>query len=87
MGASSAYVIRDGLLQIAVVVVGATALGTLIGACLIAAMSGGSVPVIFSAGSVSTAALILALAGILGGAVTLRRITRVEPSVALGVEA
>jgi putative ABC transport system permease protein len=87
MGASSSYVIRDGLLQIAVVVISATALGTVIGGGLIAAMSGGSVPVLFSAGSVSTAAVILAVAGILGGAVTLRRISRVEPSVALGVEA
>lgn len=87
MGASSWYVIRDGLLQIIVVVVAATAVGTVVGALLIAAMSGGSVPVLFSAGSVLTAAVILAVAGIVGGAVTLRRISRVEPSIALGVEA
>ncbi|HWK28055.1 MAG TPA: FtsX-like permease family protein [Solirubrobacter sp.] len=87
MGASSGYVIRDGLVQIAVVVVAATAAGTLAGGALIAAMSGGAVPVRFSATSVTSAAVTLAVAGVIGGAVTLRRITRVEPSVALGVEA
>lgn len=87
MGASSWYVIRDGLAQIAIVVVLATAVGTAIGGALIAVVSGGSVPVLFSARSVLTAAVILAIAGIVGGAVTLRRISRIEPSVALGVEA
>lgn len=87
MGASSWYVIRDGLVQIAVVVVVATAIGTVIGGALIAGMSGGDVPVQFSTANVATAAAILAAAGIVGGAVTLRRISKVEPAVALGVEA
>lgn len=87
MGASSGYVIVDGLVQIAIVVVAATAVGTAIGGALIAAMSGGSVPVQFSTGSVITAAAILAIAGIIGGALTLGRISKIEPSVALGVEA
>lgn len=86
MGASSFYVIRDGLAQIAVVVVAATAVGTGVGAGVIAAISGGSVPVEFSTGSVISAGAILALAGILGGAITLRRVSGVEPSIALGVE-
>lgn len=87
MGASSWYVIRDGLAQISAVVVAATAVGTLVGAALIAAMSGGAAPVRLSATSVATAAVTLAVAGIIGGAVTLRRISSVEPAIALGVEA
>lgn len=87
MGASSWYVIRDGLTQITVIVVAATAAGTAVGAGLIALLSGGSVPVQFSAGSVMSAAAVLAVAGVLGGAVTLRRASQIEPSIALGVEA
>ncbi|MFW0782957.1 ABC transporter permease [Gordonia sp. CPCC 206044] len=87
MGASSWYVIRDGLAQIAIVVVAATVVGTALGAAVIVAMSGGAVPVQFSGGSVVTSAVILAIAGIVGGAVTLRRISRIEPSIALGAEA
>lgn len=87
MGASSWYVIRDGLAQIAVVVLAATAAGTGVGAAVIAALSGGSVPMVFSAGSVLGAGVILAAAGIVGGAVTLKRVSGVEPSIALGMEA
>lgn len=87
MGASSWWVIRDGLAQIAIVVVAATAVGTGVGAALISALSGGAVPVAFSAASVVRAALLLAAAGIVGGAATLRRVSRVEPSTALGAEA
>jgi putative ABC transport system permease protein len=87
MGASSWYVIGDGLAQICVVVLAATAVGTALGGALIAGISGGPVPVLFSAPSVLSAALLLAMAGIVGGAVTLRRISRIEPAIALGVEA
>ncbi|MGH2928392.1 MAG: ABC transporter permease, partial [Solirubrobacteraceae bacterium] len=87
MGASSWYVIRDGLTQITVVVVAATAAGTAAGAAVIGVLSGGPVPMLFSAGSVLSAGAILAVAGIVGGAVTLRRVSRIEPSIALGVEA
>jgi putative ABC transport system permease protein len=87
MGASTGYVVRDGLTQIALVVLAATALGTAVGAAVISSMSGGAVPVRFSRGSVGSSASVLALAGILGGAVTLRRVSRIEPSIALGVEA
>ena len=87
MGASSWYVVRDGLRQITMVVVAATVAGTAVGAGLIAALSGGPVPVQLSGSSVVSAAAILAAAGVLGGAVTLRRASQVEPSIALGVEA
>lgn len=87
MGASSWYVIRDGLAQIAIVVVVATAAGTAVGAAVIAAISGSQVPVAFSGGSIAVAAAVLAAAGILGGAVTLRRVSLIEPSIALGAPA
>ena len=87
MGASSWWVIRDGLTQIAVVVIGATAAGTLVGGALTAALSGGSVPIALSTPSALGAATILAGAGFLGGAVTLRSIAQIAPAIALGVEA
>ena len=86
MGATSWYVMRDGLAQIAIVVVVATAAGTLLGAGLIAAMSGSSVPMVFSVGTVVSSGLILAGAGVLGGALTLGRISAASPAAALGIE-
>lgn len=86
MGASTWYVVRDGLAQIAVVVVGATLVGTAVGAAVVAALSGGSAPVTLSWAATFGSAAILAVAGVLGGAVALRRVSSIEPAIALGVE-
>ncbi len=87
LGASSGYVIRDGLGQMAVVVVGATALGAAIGVGLITLLEGGAAPVALQASSVLGSAALLVVAGIVGSMVPFRRITKVEPAIALGVEA
>ncbi|MEO5723962.1 MAG: ABC transporter permease [Ilumatobacteraceae bacterium] len=86
MGASSAYVIRDGIGQMAAIVIGATAVGTAIGAGIIIALKGGSAPVAFSPDSVLSSAALLIVVGIIGSLVPLRRITNIEPAIALGVE-
>jgi putative ABC transport system permease protein len=87
LGASSAYVLRDGIGQITVVVVAATVVGAAAGAAVIAVLEGGPVPVTLSAGSVLTSAALIVATGIAGSLVALRRVTRVAPAIALGVEA
>lgn len=86
MGASSAYVLRDGIGQIAVIVVLATAAGTLAGSGVIAIVGRGAVPVELSASAVIQSALLLAGSGVIGSLFAFRRVTRVEPAIALGVE-
>ncbi|MGZ4726568.1 MAG: ABC transporter permease [Acidimicrobiales bacterium] len=87
MGASSGQVLLDGIGQMAVVVVAATAAGTAVGAAIIALLQGGSVPVELSATSVLVSAGLLVVTGVVGSLVPFRRITAIEPAIALGVEA
>lgn len=87
LGASSGYILRDGIGQIAVVVVAATGVGVLFGAGTTALLEGGgSVPIELAPRSVATTAALLVVTGIAGSLAALRRITKVEPVIALGVE-
>ncbi|MCO5315101.1 MAG: ABC transporter permease [Solirubrobacterales bacterium] len=86
IGASSAYVLRDGIGQITTVVVIATVAGTLIGAGIIALLGSGAVPVELAVGGMVRTALLLIVAGVAGSLFAFRRVTRVEPAIALGVE-
>jgi putative ABC transport system permease protein len=85
LGASTGYVLRDGIGQMTLVVLAATAVGAGAGAGIVAALDGGAVPVSLSAGSVLTSAALIVVTGIAGSLVALRRIARVAPAVALGV--
>lgn len=84
MGASSWYVIRDGLAQMVIVVAIATAVGSAVGAGLIALMSGGSAPVELVPSTVISGVVLLIVAGVVGSLVPLKRITGIEPAIALG---
>ncbi len=84
MGASSWYVIRDGLAQMLVVVTLATVIGCGIGAGIMAAMSGGSAPVELVPSTVVSGVVLLIVAGVVGSLVPLKRITGIEPAIALG---
>ncbi len=86
MGASSSYVLRDGIGQITAVVVLSTAAGALTGAAIIALLSRGDVPIELSLPGVLSSAGLLVATGIIGSLFAFRRITRVEPAIALGVE-
>jgi len=86
MGASDAYVLRDGIGQMAVVVIGATAVGTLAGAVTVALLANTAAPVELSLTSIVLSAGLLVLTGLVGSLVSFRRITTVEPAIALGVE-
>ncbi len=84
MGASSWYVIRDGLAQMVIVVAIATIVGSAVGAGLVALMSGGAAPVELVPSTVISGVVLLVVAGVVGSLVPLKRITGIEPAIALG---
>ncbi|MBS1882491.1 MAG: ABC transporter permease [Actinobacteria bacterium] len=83
LGASSWFVLRDGVGQLAVVVVAATALGAAGGTAVVAALDGGPVPVALLPGDILAGSALLVAAGVGAGFVCFRRITRVEPAISL----
>ena len=83
LGATNAYVLRDALGQMAIVLVAATAIG--VGAGLAAgAAVGSAVPFRLQTSSVVLSAALLVGIGIAGCLIAVRRISHVEPVVALG---
>jgi putative ABC transport system permease protein len=87
MGASSGYVIRDGIAQLIVVVVVATSVGAVIGLGLLQFMKSGGAPIAISLSSTAASAALLIATGLVGSLVAFRRITTIEPAIALGMEA
>lgn len=86
MGASNGYVLRDGVGQMVILVALASLVGVAIGTALIALMKSGAAPVELSPAAVVTVLLSLIVAGVVGSLVAFRRVTKVEPAIALGVE-
>ncbi|MDQ2621432.1 MAG: ABC transporter permease [Actinomycetota bacterium] len=86
MGASSSYVLRDGIGQITVVVVLSSAAGAVVGAGIIAGLSRGDIPIELSVTGILSSAGLLVVTGVIGSLFAFRRIARVEPAIALGVE-
>lgn len=85
LGASTLYVVKDALGQMAIVLVVATVLGAGV-AIGLGQMIGGDVPFRLEAGSILASTGLLVLLGMLGCLVAVRRITAVEPIVALNSE-
>lgn len=83
LGASNAYVIRDALGQLAIVTVAATALGTLLAVGL-GQFVGSGAPFHLEVRSVVTSAIVLVVVGLLGSLVAIRKVTKVDPIIALG---
>lgn len=86
LGASSWYVLRDGVGGVSVIVVAATALGALGGTAIVAALDGGPVPVALLPVDILLSSVLLALAGIGASLACFRRIAKVEPAITLGVQ-
>jgi len=82
LGASTAYVVRDALGQLAIVITIATALGMAV-AVGAGSLVGGDAPFRLEPASLLSSAALLIGAGMLGSLVALRRITRVDPAIAL----
>lgn len=82
LGASNRYVIRDAMGQLAVVLVAAVGVGALVAAG-IGRFVGSSVPFSLEASTVVAGGAVLVVVGLLGSLVALRRITRIDPALAL----
>lgn len=82
LGASTAYVVRDALGQLVIVIAAATTLGMAVAAGT-GLVVGGEVPFRLEAGSLLSSGALLVAAGMIGSLVALRRITRVDPAIAL----
>lgn len=83
MGASTRYLLRDGLTQAAILLVAFTALGVAVGVGLGALMPAG-MPFALEAGPIAVASTLTILLGLAGAAVAVLRVTRIEPVSALG---
>jgi len=83
VGASSGYLLRDSLAQAVILLVGFTALGVAAGVGLGAAMPD-AMPFDLEPGPIALASATTILLGVIGAAVAVFRITRVQPTDALG---
>ncbi|MGW2514853.1 ABC transporter permease [Streptomyces scopuliridis] len=84
LGASTANLLKDALGQAVVLLVGGTLIGTGIAAALGALVSGSAVPFLLTPATVLIPAVVIVLLGALGAALSIRRITSVDPLTALG---
>ncbi len=87
LGASNRAVLRDALGQVALVMVVATGTGALAGSGIGSLIQGGKIPFALQSGAVVTATVILAVAGMAGSLAAVRRITAIDPIIALGAAA
>lgn len=83
LGASTRYLLKDALGQAVILLVLGTGLGTALAAGLGAAV-GGTVPFVLEPATVLVPALIMIALGAVGAALSIRRITSVDPLTALG---
>ncbi|MER6788137.1 ABC transporter permease [Streptomyces sp. NPDC000658] len=84
LGASTANLLKDALGQAVVLLVGGTLIGTGVAAALGALVSGLAVPFLLTPATVLLPAVVIILLGALGAALSIRRITSVDPLTALG---
>lgn len=84
LGASTAALLRDALGQAAVLLTAGTLTGTALAAAAGALVAGTSVPFQLSPTTMLTPAAIMIALGVLGAALSIRRITSVDPLTALG---
>lgn len=84
MGASTRYLLRDSLVQSIVLLVVSAGIGIGIGLALGAAVSATAMPFALEAAPIAVATVLLLVLGLLGAALAVLRITRVDPLAALG---
>jgi len=84
LGASTTSVLFGSLTQVLIVLVVAVATGSVVGWLLGTLIQGGEVPFSLDPGTTLSAACILIAAGAIGMLVGIRRITTVDPIIALG---
>ncbi|MFD6894049.1 ABC transporter permease [Rhodococcus sp. NPDC060086] len=84
MGASTGFLLRDALLQAVLVLVGSVTVGVLIGLGLGSGLEGTGMPFALESGPILQGALLLIVLGLIGAAVAVVRIVRIDPLAALG---
>ncbi|MBM7173067.1 ABC transporter permease [Streptomyces sp. G44] len=84
LGASTALLLRDALGQAVAMLVAGTAVGTGIAVAVGAGISGGDVPFVLRPSTVLWPAAVMVALGVVGAGLSVRRITSVDPLVALG---
>ncbi|MFE2285392.1 ABC transporter permease [Streptomyces sp. NPDC059443] len=84
LGASTPYLLKDALGQAVVMLAIGTGAGTALAAGFGALISGGAVPFVLDAATVLVPAAVMIALGALGAALSIRRITAVDPLTALG---
>lgn len=84
MGASTRYLLRDSLVQSAVLLTSSTAIGIGLGLAAGAAIASTPMPFALEAGPIAGATVLTVVLGMIGAAVAVVRITRVDPLIALG---
>ncbi|WP_031167156.1 ABC transporter permease [Streptomyces durhamensis] len=84
LGAPTATLLKDALGQALVLLTGGTLAGTGIAAALGAVIAGGAVPFLLTPSTVVLPAVVMIVLGALGAALSIRRITSVDPLTALG---
>lgn len=84
LGASTRYLLRDALGQAVVMLAIGTGAGTALASGIGALISGGAVPFVLDAATVLVPAAVMIVLGALGAALSIRRITAVDPLTALG---
>lgn len=83
LGASTQWVLRDAVLQAALVLALGVGLGALIGVG-VGALAGDAVPLVLDIGTLSVPVLLSIGLGLAGAAVSVLRVARVDPLTALG---
>ncbi|MFJ6573258.1 ABC transporter permease [Streptomyces sp. NPDC091292] len=84
LGAGTPYLLRDALGQAVVILAAGTGLGTVLAVGIGGLVSGGDVPFVLDAPTVLVPAAVLIALGAFGAALSVRRITAVDPLTALG---
>ncbi|MDM7989331.1 ABC transporter permease [Arthrobacter sp. zg-Y877] len=84
VGASTGYLLRDGLLQAAIILVASTIVGILAGLAMGAGLGGTAMPFALEATPILTATVLTITLGLVGAALAIVRISRVDPLAALG---
>ncbi|MFJ8586585.1 ABC transporter permease [Streptomyces sp. NPDC093595] len=84
LGASTPYLLKDALGQAAILLGGGTLLGTGLAAGIGELVGRGDVPFVLEPATVLGPAAVMVLLGVLGAALSVRRITAVDPLTALG---